>query len=63
MKLLLRIGAGLLILPGLIFALQGANVLPGSVMTGQSEWLIIGSIMVLLGIGLAVLSGRSAKEG
>jgi hypothetical protein len=40
-------------LAGLVFALQGVGFLPGSYMTGDRLWLIIGSIMVIAGIGLA----------
>jgi hypothetical protein len=47
-----------LILPGIMFALQGANILPGSVMTGQTQWLVIGSIMVIVGIGIIAFLQR-----
>jgi hypothetical protein len=46
-------GGGLSALAGLVFALQGANILPGSYMTGDRLWLIIGAVMVVGGIGLA----------
>jgi hypothetical protein len=58
MKWILRIIAILLALPGLVFALQGANILPGSVMTGQTQWLIIGSIMLVVAAGLGFASTR-----
>lgn len=48
----------LLIIPGIIFSLQGANILPGSSMTGQIQWLVIGSIMVVVGIGVIVFMQR-----
>ena len=58
MHLVRIILAVLLLLVGGTFALQGFNVLPGSLMTGQPEWAIIGSVMVFAGLGLAVVSLR-----
>jgi hypothetical protein len=40
-------------LAGAVFALQGAGVLPGSYMTGDRTWLVIGSVMVVGGLALA----------
>ena len=37
---------------GGIFALQGAGLLPGAVMHGKPEWLVIGIIMVAAGLFL-----------
>ncbi len=58
MHLVRIILAVLLLLVGGTFALQGFNVLPGSLMTGQPEWAIIGSVMVLAGLSLAAVSLR-----
>jgi hypothetical protein len=41
------------ILAGAVWILQGAGVLPGSFMTGQRMWLIIGIIVGIVGLGLA----------
>ena len=38
--------------------LQGINVIPGSFMTGQTQWAIYGTITVLVGIGLLVFANR-----
>lgn len=54
MKSAANIFGGLLILVGIIWSLQGANILPGSFMTGDIKWLIIGIIMIVIGIGLIV---------
>jgi hypothetical protein len=52
---------GLLIaLAGAVFALQGAGFLPGSYMTGDRLWLVIGAVMVVVGLGVAAWSRRSA---
>lgn len=43
---------------GLIWALQGFGVLPGTFMRNNPTWSIIGSITALIGIAIAVLSWR-----
>jgi len=54
MKTLLN-GIGIiLILAGGIFFLQGLNVLPGSYMSGDPQWVINGGIMIVIAIGLLV---------
>jgi hypothetical protein len=58
MKILLNVVGVLLILPGIIFFLQGINVLPGSFMTGQTQWVINGGIMVIIGAGLLWFANR-----
>ena len=47
MKVALNIVGGLLVAFGAIWSLQGINVLPGSFMTGQIRWAIIGGIAVV----------------
>lgn len=42
----------LVFLAGLIWFLQGINILPGSFMTGQPQWALYGGIAMLLGIGI-----------
>lgn len=44
----------LAILTGLVFTLQGAGVLPGSFMTGQRMWVLIGIVVAIIGLGLAL---------
>lgn len=39
-----------LVLLGGLWTLQGANVLGGSVMSGQSQWLYIGLAALVLGL-------------
>ena len=43
-----------LIIIGVVWFLQGINVLPGSFMTGQTKWAIIGAISFVVGIALLV---------
>jgi uncharacterized membrane protein len=61
MKWVVNIVAVLLILPGIIFFLQGINVLPGSSMTGQAQWAVIGGLMVIVGVGMLVFSRRGIR--
>ena len=49
------VGIVLLLLGG-VSALQGANFLGGSVMSGQSQWLYIGLVMLVLGLVLLLWS-------
>jgi hypothetical protein len=41
---------GLLSFVGTIWILQGINVLPGSFMTGQMRWAVIGGFTLLGGV-------------
>ncbi len=58
MKTVLNILGVLLIIAGGIWFLQGINVLPGSLMSGQRQWVINGGIAALVGIGLLVFPNR-----
>lgn len=46
------VGGLLLVLLGLIWIGQGLNLLPGSVMSGQTMWAIIGAVVALVGAWL-----------
>jgi hypothetical protein len=41
------------ILAGGVWILQGSGALPGSFMTGQRMWLIIGTVVAIVGLALA----------
>jgi hypothetical protein len=42
---------------------QGANLIPGSVMTGDPKWFVIGAIVFGAGVLLIVLGiGRSGRD-
>jgi len=51
------------VLIGGVFAGQGANLLPGSAMSGERMWLYIGLIVVIVGIVLIVLGARRPGRG
>ena len=58
----LIIGA-LAVVAGVIFTLQGLNILGGSSMSGERMWAIIGPIIAIVGLALLVFSfvgGRRA---
>jgi hypothetical protein len=58
MRIFLNIIGVLLTLIGVGWFLQGINVLPGSMMSGQIQWAIYGGIAAAVGIGLLVFANR-----
>jgi len=58
MKIAATILSILLILVGAVWYLQGINVIGGSVMTGQSQWAVYGSITVVIGVALLLFTNR-----
>jgi len=58
MKIFLNIVAILLTLIGAGWFMQGINVLPGSIMSGQIQWAIYGGIAFIAGVGLLVFANR-----
>lgn len=42
----------LMLLVGIVWMGQGANLIAGSFMTGQTLWLVVGAVVALLGAGL-----------
>lgn len=57
-KIFLNVIAVLLVLAGSVWFLQGINILPGSRMSGDSQWVINGAIAVVAGVGLIIWSNR-----
>ncbi|HUH97644.1 MAG TPA: hypothetical protein VLZ89_09820 [Anaerolineales bacterium] len=58
MKIVLNVIGVILILPGVIWFLQGINVLPGSFMTGQIQWAVYGGVLIVIGAGLLWWANR-----
>ena len=52
LRILATILSGPMLLIGIIWVLQGLNILPGSFMTGQIIWAIYGVPLALAGGGL-----------
>jgi uncharacterized membrane protein len=58
LRIVLSVVGILLALMGAVWFLQGINILPGSLMSGQTQWVIYGAIAVIAGIGLLVAANR-----
>lgn len=58
MRWVLTVVAVLLIWVGGVWFLQGIDVLPGSFMTGQIRWAIIGSVVAIAGFALLLYANR-----
>jgi hypothetical protein len=48
----------IIVLMGAVFAGQGLGYIPGSVMTNDPKWFWIGSVMVVVGLGLGIAGYR-----
>jgi len=58
MRVVLNVVGVLCLLMGCVWILQGINILPGSFMTGQTKWALIGTILVVIGIGIMISANR-----
>ena len=58
MRTILVITGVLLVLVGVVWFLQGINILPGSFMTGQAQWAVYGVLAILAGIGILAYGRR-----
>ena len=48
---------------GVVFTLQGLDILGGSAMSGQSKWAVIGIVLIACGLGAAKWAARSRRSG
>jgi hypothetical protein len=62
MKIVLNIVGVVLVILGIIWILQGMNVMLGSPMTGQTRWAVRGGILVFAGIAGLVWANRKRKS-
>ena len=53
----------LAVLAGSVWALQGVGILPGSFMSSNPTWVVIGLVTVVIGLGLVAWSRRSVPGG
>lgn len=51
----------LLLLAGIIFALQGVGVIGGSAMSGVTLWAVIGPVIAVVGLAMAVAGLRRRR--
>lgn len=58
-RLIKNLLALLVLAVGVVWSLQGAGVVQGSFMTGQSQWLYAGIVTALLGLVGLVWANRS----
>jgi len=58
MRIALNVSGVLCLLVGCVWFLQGINILPGSFMTGQTRWAVVGGLLLVAGIGLLVSANR-----
>ena len=61
LRILATILAGPLLLLGIIWFLQGINILPGSFMTGDPKWAVIGAVAAVAGAALVWWLNRAPK--
>jgi hypothetical protein len=52
----------LLMLFGTVWFLQGVNVLPGSFMTGQTQWAVYGAVAFVVGVFVFVGARRRSRK-
>lgn len=55
MRWALVIVGGLMVLMGGTWLLQGVGILPGSFMTGQTFWAMVGAAVLIVGLALCYL--------
>ena len=58
MRIALNVLGVLFLLMGCVWFLQGINILPGSFMTGQTKWALIGGATFVAGLALLVVARR-----
>lgn len=51
----------LLLLIGGVWTLQGVNVLGGSPMSGASQWAVIGTVLIVVGLYLGYRGFRNLR--
>ena len=62
MRTILIVVGAVLMLVGAVWFFQGINVLPGSFMTGQTQWAVYGAIAFLVGAVAFYRGRRIAKK-
>ena len=58
MRIVLNVVGVVMVLMGVVWFLQGINVMPGSFMTGQIRWAVIGGVAAVAGLGVLVAANR-----
>jgi len=58
MKWIFTVAGLVLVALGVVWSLQGAGTMAGSMMTGQHQWLYIGVVVGVVGLGLLLAGLR-----
>jgi hypothetical protein len=58
--LLVAVGA-VIALAGILFTLQGLNVLGGSAMSGKTMWAVLGPVIAIVGLVIAAVGARRGR--
>jgi hypothetical protein len=48
-------------LAGLLFTLQGLNVMGGSAMSGKTLWAVLGPLILIVGLAVAAVGLRQGR--
>lgn len=59
MKIFKNIAGVVIILLGVVWMLQGANIIAGMAMSDNKEWLVIGAFLVIFGAVLLYMNNRT----
>ena len=62
MRWVLIVLGGLMVLMGGTWLLQGVGILPGSFMTGQSFWAVVGAVVLVAGTVLCSVGFRKSRR-
>lgn len=62
MKTILTVIGVLLVLTGIVWILQGFNILLGSVMSGHILYSVLGLIVAVIGVALMIYANRRSKR-
>ena len=53
----------LLLFAGIVFSLQGADIITGSsVMSGNSNYIYVGAVVAIIGVALLTTSSRAGRK-
>lgn len=61
MRWSLLVLGGLMVVVGGTWLLQGVGILPGSFMTGQVFWAVVGTLVLVAGVVLCYLGARRSS--
>ncbi len=62
MRWSLLVLGGLMVVVGGTWLLQGVGILPGSFMTGQIFWAVVGTLVLVVGVGLVYVGVRASTR-